>query len=476
MNDIIFVNPPYDSIAPGYGFVRHITNRSPSLGLLHLAAQARADGYTPMIIESDIEGLSATDTALRVIHLKPRYLGITLFTTGVSNAVDIARQVKQALPNITILIGGPHVSSMGYETLARYPEFDIAVLSEGEQILSALLPVLDAQREPSEVNGILYRVAGDIKQTPPAPPILNLDALPMPAWDLLPNFPHAYLPAIYDYPRGPVATLAASRGCPFHCAFCDTSTFGARVRHYSPQGVFNIMRHLRETYDVRHVQFVDDLFVASRKRVLALCDLLLEHRLGMTWSCTARTDTVNPDVLKRMQAAGCWEISYGLETGAEDMLQKMDKCATVPKAEQAVQWTHAAGIRVKGLFMLGYPGENQRTIETTRAYVRRLPLTTMNLSKFTPYPGSPIYRSLYGTNIREEDWNRMNGMNFVWTPPGMNQTELERAYRQLLLSFYARPQITLHYLKMSLQYPRHLWRLSRFGWAYCRARLQGFSR
>ncbi len=139
--------------------------------------------------------------------------------------------------------------------------------------------------------------------------------------------------------------------------------------------------------------FVDDLFLARCVRTLQLCELILQHGLEMTWSCTARVDTVKPDVLAMMRKAGCWEISFGLESGSNQLLQKMDECARVEKSEEAVRSTAEAGIRVKGLFMLGYPGENRRTIEMTKDFVRRIPMTIMNLTKFTPYPGSPIYRS-----------------------------------------------------------------------------------
>jgi radical SAM superfamily enzyme YgiQ (UPF0313 family) len=233
----------------------------------------------------------------------------------------------------------------------------------------------------------------------------------MPAWDLLPGFPDAYPPAIYDYPRGPVATIAASRGCPFHCKFCDTSTFGARMRAYSPARVVEMIQYLHDRWGVRHIMFVDDLFLASRLRVTEFCERLLASGLRVSWTCTARVDTVKPGILALMKRAGCWEISFGLETGSNELLVAMDKAARVERSEEAVRWTHQAGLRTKGLFMLGYPGETSDTIRATREFVRRIPMDIMNLSKFTPYPGSPIYVDLYGTKIRPDDWRRMNGMN-----------------------------------------------------------------
>src|SRR3954466_2921746 len=144
---IIFINPPYERIAPGYAFIKHITNRSPSLGLLHLAAQARDHGYTPTILESDILDLDFDGVARRIIHERPPYVGITLFTVGVWGSARIARKVKKALPDTKIIVGGPHISSMGLETIKRFPEFDVAVQGEGEKILVKLLDVYEASRE-----------------------------------------------------------------------------------------------------------------------------------------------------------------------------------------------------------------------------------------------------------------------------------------------------------------------------------------
>jgi radical SAM superfamily enzyme YgiQ (UPF0313 family) len=122
--------------------------------------------------------------------------------------------------------------------------------------------------------------------------------------------------------------------------------------------------------------------------------------------------------------------------------------------------------------MLGYPGENAETIRQTKELLARIPMTIMNLTKFTPYPGSPIYRELYGTNIREDHWQKMNGMNFVWAPEGMTVEQLDREYQDILTSFYRRPQVGHYYLKLTLQYPNHFYRLLRFGLGFLGAKLK----
>ncbi len=470
-NKIIFVNPPYERVAAGYEFVKHVTNRSPSLGLMYLAAAVREVGYQTSIIESDIENLDIEQVAERLVREQPEYIGITLFTVGVWQAAQIARKCKNKLPECKIIVGGPHISSMSLETMERFPEFDITVIHEGEQVLPLLLSELESNNDLVSVKGIMFRKDKEIIKTPPASNINDLDSLAMPAWDLLPNFPEAYLPAIFDYPQGPVATMVASRGCPFLCKFCDTSTFGAQVRANSPETVFNTMKHLQQQFGIQHIQFVDDLFLASRIRTLKLCDLIIENNLQISWSCTARVDTVKLDVLKRMKQAGCWEISFGLETGSNELLQKMEKAARVEISEQAINWAAEAGIRCKGLFMLGYPGETKESIEMTKAFIKRIPMSTMNLSKFTPYPGSPIYRELYGTNIKDDHWQKMNGMNFIWAPDGFTVDELDIEYQLVLKAFYKRVAVCHKYVVMGVKYPRHLIRLFHFINGYLKAKL-----
>lgn len=474
---ILLITPPYERIAPGYEFVKQVTNNAPSLGLLHLAAEVRQHGYEPGIIESDIFGMTVDEVVQQAIEQEPAYVGITMFTVGVWTAAQIARGIKAALPQTTVIVGGPHISSMSLETMERFLEFDLAVVGEGEEILVMLLKALETGQDLAEVPGIVYREQGDIQlklhKNPGLPVKKDLDYLPMPAWDLLPNFPAAYAPAVFDFPQQPVASIAASRGCPFHCKFCDTSTFGASVRAYSPERLVDMIEHLQATYGIKHIMFVDDLFVASRQRVTRLCELIIEKEIKLTWSCASRVDVVKPDLLKLMQRAGCWEMSFGLESGSDELLKSMDKSASLEKSIRALHWAHDAGIRTKGLFMLGYPGENKETVKATTKFIRSVPLTIMNLTKFTPYPGSPIYREIYGTNIRDDHWEKMNGMNFLWAPEGMTIEELNSNYRKILIRFYSSPRIAWYYTRFALSYPKHLLRLFRFlvqmalakGWA-----------
>ena len=463
MKKIVLINPPYEKISEGFDCIDYISNKSPSLGLLYIAGQLQKDGFTVEIIESDIENYTLSEVINKVIELKPQFIGITLFTVGVTNGAYIAKELKKKLSNTKIIVGGPHISSMGFETMERFQSFDLAVLHEGELVISSILNAYINNKSLKDIHGIIYRdLQNNLITTPLAQEQIQLDTLPLPAWDLLKDFPTKFPLTVFDYPKGPVATFSASRGCPFKCAFCDTSTFGSKIRYYSPEKVFEIMQELQKKYNIQHLQFVDDLFVADKKRISALCDLIIENNFKMTWSCTARVDTINLEILQKMKKAGCWEISYGLESGSDKMLKEMRKATKVEQARKAIHWTNEAGIRSKGLFMLGYPNETEETIEQTKKFIQEIPLTTMNLSKFTPYPGTPIYIKLYGTSIRDEDWDRMNGMNFIYEPENLSIEFLNKAYKNILISFYVRNKILFHKIKTGLKSPAHFKRLFQY--------------
>jgi radical SAM superfamily enzyme YgiQ (UPF0313 family) len=151
---ITLVNPPYEHIAPGYEFVRHGTNRSPSLGWLHLASVAREHGWTPLILGSDAQAFGEPAVVGKVIERAPSVMSITLFTVGVWSAINIARGIKRALPEVTIVVGGPHICSMGRETMERFLDFDFAVDGEGEWALTELLAALESDGDPADVRRV----------------------------------------------------------------------------------------------------------------------------------------------------------------------------------------------------------------------------------------------------------------------------------------------------------------------------------
>ncbi len=460
MSTIVLVNPPYSFWSPDKNYLRPFIGNLPSLGLLSLGATLRKSGFRVKIVESASLGLSFSQTIDEILRERPAYVGLSCTTASVENAAKIARSIKETRPETRVLAGGPHITALPEKTFRHFPDFDFGILGEGEAALVDLLESLEGEKKLDRVESAVYRRGEEIQINPRRRFIENLDTLPFPAFDLLPDFPRVYHPPFLNYQKGPAASLISSRGCPQDCTFCDRSVFGNRYRYYSEDYLFEGVSFLVRRYGIRHLVFTDDQFAASRPRLMRLCEKMSGRGLNIQWNCDARVDSVDPDLLKVMKRAGCWMISYGIESGSQKILDQTRKGITLDQVEQAVRWTKEAGIRAKGLFMIGYPEETEETLDQTLAFIRRLPLDEINLSFLTPYPGTEIYRQAEGRRNFVEDWGRMNALNCLLPPESLSCRELEKAYGRIIRRFYMRSGPTLSYLHLLIRSPENVFRLA----------------
>lgn len=445
MSDIVLVYPPLKR-GEVYGPFEKAENVLPPLGLASLAAVCREAGKKVSVIDAVAERLSLEETARRVTALRPAVAGISAATVGIQNAGLLAGLIKKGLPGTTLLVGGPHVTAIPVKTLSIFGSFDIAVIGEGERTLLELIGALERGGDCSAVHGIAFRSDGGVIVTPPRPFIEDLDSLPMPAYDLLPDLARVYRPAAHNFKRLPSTSMITSRGCTGRCIFCDLKTFGNRCRRNSIPYTMRVVEYLTGRFGIRDLRIPDDTFVISRKHVLAFCDEVSARGIDISWSCQARVNTVDPELLAAMKRAGCWQIDYGIESGSQRILDTLRKGITREQALRALRWTKDAGIQTKGYFMLGSPGETPETIRETIAFARTAALDSFQVSFFTPFPGSPVYDEIASHGVLEEQWGSMSIWNPVFVPRGMTKTQLVDASRRALRSFYLRPGTILRYL------------------------------
>ncbi len=462
---IVLVDPPYSFWSAEKNYLRPFIGNLPSLGLLSLAAVLRERGYEVIIVESASLGLSLAPTLENILRENPSYLGLSCTTASVENAATIARAVKERNPEILTFVGGPHITALPEETFCRYPDFDYGVVGEGEMAFLDLLEVVGENGKIKSVESAVFREGEKVLVNPRRSFIDPLDRLPFPAYDLLPLFPARYRPPFLNYLKGPSASLSSSRGCPQACTFCDRSVFGARYRYFSEDYIFELISHLCRKYSIQHLVFADDQFAASKARLIRLCEKMAAGNLKIRWNCDVRVDSVDPELLKLMKRAGCWMISFGIESGSQKMLDDLHKGFDLEQAERAVRWTKEAGLRAKGLFMIGYPGETEETLHQTLSLLLRLPLDEMNLSILTPYPGTEIYRQAKSSDEFLEDWSRMNAMNCLLLPPALSSAgAVEKEYASIIREFYMRPGITFSYLGLLIRSPENGARLAAGLW------------
>jgi radical SAM superfamily enzyme YgiQ (UPF0313 family) len=370
------------------------------------------------------------------------------------DGIRIARLARETLPGIKTIFGGAHVSALKTKILDDFPEVDFAVAGEGEETLAELLFSEGEFPAVSSLPGLVFRDRGKGSSfSGYRKKGLDLDSLPFPDYEKLDGFPQAYTLPIFNYPTVPNTSCLSSRGCPYACSYCDRSVFGSSYRFNSADYLYEHLKYLHEHFRIRHVNFYDDQFTFNRKRVEDFTRKMIERPLKMTFNCAVRAEHIDFDLLKAMKQAGCWMISLGIETGDEALLARHRKNADLQMLAEKIYWIKKAGMRVKGLLMIGLPGETESSVQKSMNYVFSLPIDDINVSKFTPFPGTPLYEKARELGTFEEDWERMDCMHFLFVPQGMTRELLEQLFQRFYKKHFLRPRTLLNYATMVWRSP-----------------------
>ncbi len=447
--------------------VSRIANIMPPLGLASMAAYLQQQGITAHIIDCFASPESTPLIREYLLTNRPAFMGLSCTTSSFLDGVRLAEMAKQTLPGLQVMVGGAHVSALKEKILAWFPIIDFCVVGEGEKTLAEL--VNKGGKEPETIHGVVYRESdGEVKFTGYRPKGIDLDTLPFPAYERLAGYPDVYKLPIFNYPRTPNASCISSRGCPYACSYCDRSVFRRSFRYNSAEYLYEHLKYLKDRFGIRHINFYDDQFTFNRKRIQAFTQMMINHPLGMTFNCAARAEHIDLDLLKQMKAAGCWMISLGIETGDPELLARHRTNADLDMLAHKIRLIKQAGLRTKGLFMLGLPGETEKSIKKSRDYLFSLPIDDFNLAKFTPFPGSPLYQNIHELGTFNEDWENMDCMHFLFVPNGMTEARLEKCFQRFYQAHFMRPKVLWNYFAM-------LWR-SPDSWLRFVKNLGGFMR
>ena len=416
------------------------------LGIYYLAAFTGRHGFKTDVIDAEATQQTNAQIIDRLHAGGFNVLGISSTTVAFHRALALAQAVKAASPETVVVIGGPHVSSQPTHPL-EWHAFDFAVRNEGELTLVELLEALAGRRPLEAIAGLVYRSDTGVVVNPKRPFIQDLDALPFPAYDRIDDLTR-YTPPPCNYKASPVANVITSRGCPSRCTFCDTNTFGRRVRFRSAENVAAEIEHLSRAYGVREIAFVDDTFTLRRQRIVDLFQRTRAMGLRFPWTCMARIDTVDEALLQTMRANGCWHISFGIESGDADILKIIRKDIDLSATRRVIAACRRLGILTKGFFIIGHPAETPATIEATIRLALNLDLDDVVVTINTPIPGSEQFdrAAQYGT-LDISDWSKYNYWNPVFVPHGMSREVLTAKHREFYRRFYLRPHILWRYAK-----------------------------
>lgn len=400
------------------------------LGIGYIAAVLKEAGFIVKVMDGDITGMQ---------DFMPEIIGISAMTTQIDEAWRIADQVKKFLPQSRVVLGGVHPTIIPMESITR-PYIDVVVMGEGEQTMKELCIALRDSLALNDIKGIVFKDGNYLVATQPRELIQDLDSLPYPARELF-AFPQDYTPGYYR--QTPCATILTSRGCPGRCTFCNKSIFGSRFRVRSAENVVNEIEYLVKSYGIKEIHISDDNFSTDKKRAMAICQGIIDRKLDISWACSngIRVDFVTQEMLDKMKEAGCYRVAFGIESGSPQILRNINKNITLEKVETAVNMAKKSGLITVGFFMVGNYGENNKTINETIKFIRKLGLDYTQFTIATPYPGTELSEQVdeHGKIFAHKwsDFNTYTGSVFEWD--NLSKKKIDAFQSKMYRSSYLRP-------------------------------------
>ncbi len=464
MAKALLINPSYyDS----YGSAKASISDPvyPTLSLLTTAAMAEKHGHQVEILDLSYLPYDYRLIQEKILACKPDVVGVTVTTPLMNQARDISVLVKSISKDIRMIAGGAHVTAMPAESL-RESLLDAVVVGEGDITFAEIMD----GRPLREVLGVHYRDGEELRATAPRPFLKNLDDLPMPAW-------HLYDARFYKNKisrilakRPPLAMAEFSRGCVYQCDFCASkNTMGCGLRKKSPQRCVEEVKALR-SFGYREFALADDIFTSDQAWAKSVSQALIDTGLDLVWTCTngIRVESADRELFGLMRRAGCYRVSYGFESGSDEVLKSFGKGgrASIEKGREAVRLARAAGIDTNGYFLLGLSGDTESSIRETIEFARSLGLDMMKFGIAIAFPGTRMFADYRQKGlIRSYEWDDY----FIYSPkplfshPNLTSEKvrayMEFAYKRAVLT---NPEFILRRLWRGLRTGEFFWDLYYF--------------
>jgi radical SAM superfamily enzyme YgiQ (UPF0313 family) len=458
----------------------------PQCSLAQLAALLQPE-YSVAVIDAIAERMSWPAFEAKLRHYAPKYYLTQATAPTLTNdmyGVMLAKSV-----GARTMAFGTHVTPMPFETMRDYPALDFILRGEPELTFRELIDALERRPSPEwaarlfkeadplwkpvpvdgatendalgTIKGLVWREGAEYRQAPDRAFMPNLDALPLPMYDLLPL-------SAYRMPlmKGPFCFVVTSRGCPAGCKYCIKHvSYQWSVRLLSPERVLEEIKTLY-VRGIRNIHMYSDLFTVNRDQVIGICELIIKEGLEIKWNCNSLVDYVDEEMLSIMGRAGCLMISWGIESGNEAILKKAAKGANPKKAHQALTWARNAGIKNWGYFIIGLPGETVETIRETIDLAKSLPLELALFHVAAPYPGTPFFFEVVekgwfreGTQWEQVDMDKGTVLQYE----NLSAEDLLYWQRRAFREWAFRPGPVVTYIKMLCSDPSTFKRAVRVG-------------
>jgi radical SAM superfamily enzyme YgiQ (UPF0313 family) len=424
----------------------------PPFNLLVLTALLRREGLAADFLDAQALQLGAEAVMGRLAD----YGLVVMSTSTMSFAedADYLARLKSARPGLVTAVFGSHPTFMPRYCLA-HPGIDYVILHEPEETVLELAQALDAGRDPADIAGLGSRDAdGQPRLHEKRPFLKDLDWLPHPDVDLLPEGIHYFNPLVR---RMPYMTLTTSKGCPGKCVFCTAPTFDGNI--FRRQSLEHVMGQLRAmaAKGIKEIYFRDDTFFVDRKRDQAMCRAILDEKLDLTWIANARVNMIDEETIALARRAGCHTLKFGVESGSQEILDGLRKGYQLEEGLRVFAAARKHGVATHAHVMIGNPGDTPETVEKTIDYVLALNPTTATFGICTPYPGTPLFDKVRELAPEIEDGSNtdlsklhVEGL-FNEYYCKVDKHELPKLVRRAYKRFYIRPKYWVQCCRESLR-------------------------
>lgn len=448
MSKVLLINLPFERMYEGTKLSATL-HYSPPLSLAAVGASLLQDKNDVRVFDMNHAKNSFGKLAQVVRSMQPDFVGITFVTALFKEMLEVVRLIKGINKDIIVIGGGPHVSSFPGATLDE-SEIDVGIIGEGDFNIKEVVNRMPYQ----SIKGIVYRQNGLAIINSRQGFIEDLNSLPLPAYQLFDIAEYKISKTLAKF--SPVAWLESSRGCLYNCIYCNKTVHGNHFRTKSPERVIEEMFWVKNL-GFKEVHFTDDAFTTDINRSKRICDLILSNKVNLPWALITgiRANQVDLELFIKLKKAGCYRVFLGVESGNEQILRNIRKGINLDQVEKAVYWAKKAGVEIWGAFMIGLPGETEKSMQDTIDFAKKLPLDLVKMSILIPLPATPIFNDWDAKKIiKTKDWSKFS---FYSTPtaiydhPDLSWDIIMKYYDKFYKEFYFNPSFMWRRFKTSIK-------------------------
>lgn len=400
--------------------------KMPPLGLISIGGYLKMHGYCVRILDLFTNHIKKAEFIDLLKTTQPDMIGISTYTENFNGVIQLTRLIKSICSNCIVVLGGAHVTFLPDEAI-QHESVDYISRGEGEMMFVELLEYLNfGTLDIREIAGLSYKENGQVSHNPNRKYIEKLDCLPWAELDEV---------SMRDYDIKQL--IITSRGCPGRCIYCASAALsGTRYRNRSAENVFSELHYKYFVKGEKYFAFLDDTFTASKKRLYKFCEYLKKAKMDIVWRCDSRTDILSEEMIDRITDAGCTSVHIGIESGSQEVINKINKHINLEKSERLLAYMSQKGVQVMCSFIIGHHCDTHETIKQTIDMALRFKKNynaTVGVSINTPFPGTYLYNHLetLGLSLEIKNWSSFDLVQAVFSSSNLTRAEIQNYYYEI---------------------------------------------